>query len=239
MCDKILNAHLTRMLFLKWINKYKILFQQPLNCILCDIFIFVVERLLSLIMRSVLSVVSWISNSFCPYLTQDYFYYLLVCFKKILLAGEMTNLYPFIQGSLEWPFSNLTFSDVKLWNQYKYIDFNIFSCRILITLYKIIIIFRISDETRNELTIYAILCQNVTIFYLQELVSLFQVQEKLKTPRISKWNFSSSCFIVDDSHLKVVWPNVLVFTEHDILHFWNNVLLLIKILSNESTSKVL
>ena len=37
----------------------------------------------------------------------------------------MTNLYPFIQGSLEWPFSDLFSSDVSLWNQYKYIAFNI------------------------------------------------------------------------------------------------------------------
>ena len=40
------------------------------------------------------------------------------------------------------------------------------------------IITGISNETTNELTIYAILCQNVTIFYRQELASLFQVHEK-------------------------------------------------------------
>ena len=35
----------------------------------------------------------------------------------------------------------------------------------------------ISNETRNELTIYyAVLCRNITIFYRQELASLFQVQ---------------------------------------------------------------
>ena len=38
----------------------------------------------------------------------------------------MKNLYFFIQGSLEWTFSELFFSDVSLWNQYKYIAFNIF-----------------------------------------------------------------------------------------------------------------
>ena len=32
----------------------------------------------------------------------------------------------------------------------------------------------------NKLTIHAILCRNVTIFYLQELGSLFQLQKKLK-----------------------------------------------------------
>ena len=41
----------------------------------------------------------------------------------------MTNLYSFIQGSLEWPFSKLFFSDVSLWNQHKSIACNIFSCR--------------------------------------------------------------------------------------------------------------
>ena len=47
----------------------------------------------------------------------------------------------------------------------------------------------ISNETRNKLTIYGVLCRNVTIFYRQELASLFQVQEKLKTCRNSKRNF--------------------------------------------------
>ena len=41
-------------------------------------------------------------------------------------------------------------------------------------------------EKTTELTIYAILCQNVTIFYRQELSPLFQVQEKLKACRNSK-----------------------------------------------------
>ena len=56
---------------------------------------------------------------------------------------------------LEWPFSEL------------------FSCRFLIVSYKISIITGISNETRNEITIYAILCQNVTVFYQKELPSLF------------------------------------------------------------------
>ena len=77
-------------------------------------------------------------------------------------------------------------SDVLLWKQYKYIAFNIFSGRSLIISYKIFIITGISNETRNELTIYAILWQNVTILYRQELVFLCQVQEKLKTCRNSK-----------------------------------------------------
>ena len=40
---------------------------------------------------------------------------------------------------------------------------------------------------------------------------------KLKACRSSKLNFSSSCFIADDSHVKIVWLHVVVFSEHDIL----------------------
>ena len=32
----------------------------------------------------------------------------------------------------------------------------------------------------NELSIYGMLCRSVSIFYLQNLSSIFQVQEKLK-----------------------------------------------------------
>ena len=66
---------------------------------------------------------------------------------------------------------------------------------------------------------YGILCQNVTIFYRQELFSLFQVQEKLKACRNSKLTFLSSCFIVNDRHLKIVWLHEVVFREYDIFHF--------------------
>ena len=97
------------------------------------------------------------------------------------------------QDWLEWPFSELCSANILLWNQYKYSAFNIFSCRILIISYKILIITGRSNEKTNELTIYGIL--NVTIFYRQELVSLFQVQEKLKTRRSWKLNFSSSCLL--------------------------------------------
>ena len=65
----------------------------------------------------------------------------------------------------------------------------------------------------NELTIYGKLCWNATIFYRQELASLFEVY----------LDFSSSCFIADDSHLKTVWLNAVGFNEHDILHFWDNI----------------
>ena len=61
----------------------------------------------------------------------------------------MTNLYPLIQGSLEWPFSELFTANVSLWNQYKYIAFNIFSCKILIISYKMLIITGISNEKTN------------------------------------------------------------------------------------------
>ena len=44
----------------------------------------------------------------------------------------------------------------------------------------------ISSEKTNELTIYAILCRNVTIFYQPKLASLFKGQEKLKAFRNSK-----------------------------------------------------
>ena len=60
-----------------------------------------------------------------------------------------------------------------------------------------LIIIGISNEKINELiTKFGILYRKVTIFYRQELVPLFQVQEKLKACRKSKLNFSSSCFIV-------------------------------------------
>ena len=36
----------------------------------------------------------------------------------------------------------------------------------------------------------------------------------------------SSCFIVDDSHVKTVWLHLVVFSEYDIIHFEDNVHLL-------------
>ena len=116
-------------------------------------------------------------------------------------------------------------SDLTLWSQYKYIAFNILSCRILIISisYKMLIIRRIYNKRTNELTIYAILYQNVTIFYRQELASLFQVKEKFKAGRKSKWNVSNSCFFPDHSHVKILWLFVIVFSEQDTFHFWDNV----------------
>ena len=92
--------------------------------------------------------------------------------------------------------------------------------RILIISYKILIITGISNEIANELTIYRVLCRNVTTFYRQELPSLFQVQEKMKPCRSSKLNFLRNCFIAD---VKIAWLHVVVFSEHDILHFRDNV----------------
>ena len=82
-----------------------------------------------------------------------------------------------------------------------------------------LIITGISNEKTNELTIYRILYRNVTIFDRQELASFFQVQEELTARRNLKSNFSSSCFIANDSHVKIVWLHEVVFSEHDILHF--------------------
>ena len=92
----------------------------------------------------------------------------------------MTNLYSFIQSLLEWPFSELFFSGGWLWNQYKFIAFNIFSSRIFIISCKTLKITVTSTEATNQLTICAILYWNVTIFYRQELPSLIHVQEKLE-----------------------------------------------------------
>ena len=81
----------------------------------------------------------------------------------------MMNIYSFIRGSVEWPFSELFLSDVfvSLWNQYKFMAFNILSCNSLIIYCKILIVTVISNETTNKLTIYAKLSQNVTIFLWQ------------------------------------------------------------------------
>ena len=46
------------------------------------------------------------------------------------------------------------FSDVSLWNQYKYIAFNIFKCRTLIISYKMLIITGISNEATNKIIIH-------------------------------------------------------------------------------------
>ena len=78
---------------------------------------------------------------------------------------------------------------------------------------------RISNEKPNALIIHGILCRNVTIFYRQQLISLFQVQKKWQGGGGSlKLNFLSF-LIADDSHVQIVWVHVGVFYDHDILHF--------------------
>ena len=69
------------------------------------------------------------------------------------------------------------------------------------------------------MNLYGILCRNATIFCRQELASLLHVQEKLKACRNSKLILSSSCFIVNNSHVKIVWLHAAFFSEHDILRF--------------------
>ena len=93
--------------------------------------------------------------------------------RRFYLKGDIMKLYPFIQGSLEWPFSELFSANVSLWNQYKYITFNAFSCGILNISYKILIITVIFNEKTNKSTKYGVLCRNVITFYRQELPSLF------------------------------------------------------------------
>ena len=58
-----------------------------------------------------------------------------------------------------------------------------------------------------------------TSFFISRAGKIESVQE-------FKINFSSSCFIADDSHIKNVWLHIVVFSEHDILHFSVNVHLL-------------
>ena len=112
---------------------------------------------------------------------------------RFYLAGDMKNLYFFIQGSLEWTFSEYFSLMYRYGINTNTLNLTFFSCRISFLLYKMLIITGISMETRNELTIYATLCRNVSMFYWQELASLFQVQEKFKTCRNSKWKFLSFC----------------------------------------------
>lgn len=61
-------------------------------------------------------------------------------------TGDVTNLHPFIQGSLELPFSELFSANVTLWNQYKYIAYNILSCRILVALHKMLVTTVLSNK---------------------------------------------------------------------------------------------
>ena len=84
-----------------------------------------------------------------------------------------------------------------------------------------LIITEISNEARNELTIYGISCHimskchNIlptrTCFFISSAGKIENVQEfKLK---LFEYLFT------DDSRIKIVWLYVVVLTEHDLLHF--------------------
>ena len=70
----------------------------------------------------------------------------LGCCSSRRSVSDMANLDPFIQCSLEWSFNELFSANASLWNEYKYIAFNMVSCRIVIILYKMLIIRGISNE---------------------------------------------------------------------------------------------
>ena len=84
--------------------------------------------------------------------------------KKILLDRKYDKPLIFYSRSVGMAINELFSSDVSLWNQYKYVAFKIYWCRILMISYKMLMISGISNETRNELIIFAILCRNATIF---------------------------------------------------------------------------
>ena len=63
---------------------------------------------------------------------------------------------------------------------------------ILIISYKILVVTEISNEKTDELTMYRMLCQNITIFYRKELVFFFQCK---KIESFHKFK------IGDDSHM--------------------------------------
>ena len=75
----------------------------------------------------------------------------------------------------------------------------------MIILYKMLFIKGRSNEKRNVLP-------TRTSFFIS-------IAKKLKAWRSSKLNFSSTCVIADDSHVKIVWLHVAVFSEHDTLQF--------------------
>ena len=132
-----------------------------------------------------------------------------ISFLKTLYQEDFTwkeTRETFVQGLLWRAFSDLFASDALLWNQFKF-AFNIFTCRILITSCKNIIITVISNEAANELTINAKLYWKVTIFPRQELAPLFQLQQKV-----------GSCLIAGGSYINIVCLHIVVFNKRDILH---------------------
>ena len=116
--------------------------------------------------------------------------------RRCYLAGA-TNLYSFIRGLFEWPFSELFPSDALLWNQYKIFDFDIFSCKILIISCKILVITIISNETTDELTI----CANY----------------------VETSKYLNRCFKADENHRKITCSHSVIFNEDYFLCFWDNI----------------
>ena len=75
-------------------------------------------------------------------------------------------------------FSELFSSDTSLWNQCKYIAFNMLSCRILIISYKMLIITGIFNEKINELIKYALfILPTKTSFFISSARKIERVQE--------------------------------------------------------------
>ena len=122
--------------------------------------------------------------------------------RRFYLTGDMTSLYPFIQGSLEWPFSELFSANVLLWNQYKYIAFNISSCRILIVLYKNI------NRYRNELTIKTWInhMEYYTVFSEQDV---FCFWDNVHLAKYYLWKYLKIALIIWIAQIKPVYkfPN--------------------------------
>ena len=100
-------------------------------------------------------------------------------FNKV--AGLRT---PFYTEHLWWLLLDIHFGI----NAY-YIAFNIFSCRILIISYKMLMITGISIEKINQLIMYTIISRNVTIFYRQNWLPYFKCKKNWRRARIQNETF--------------------------------------------------
>ena len=132
----------------------------------------------------------------------------------------MTYLYSFIRGSLEWLISELFLYDASLWNQHKFITFNIFLFNILIIYWKILIITAIPNETTHELTIYAKLCLN--IICLKTQMSNIQMKQTHKFPNFSiklqlTWFFKRMLLSIGIINFKIE-----SLIDENIYTTWNN-----------------
>ena len=78
-------------------------------------------RKMHLLLLSSLLLLSLLSSSLILLLLLSLLWLL---FRRLYLTGDVMSLYPFIQASLEWAFSELVFFDVPIWNQHKNIAFN-------------------------------------------------------------------------------------------------------------------